>query len=480
MLYVCNRFHIVRVTFLFLLTACASYGFAGDAAASRDTEVRLNTVPPTPFTNKITLDVRIAVRNHTDAARKYEVAAYIDKEDCDHGIHNATVEVPAQSAKGVYFRMPTKDHAPGKHNLIVVAASGNKRWVEQEPIEIVDSAIPSLGRITGAWSGIVHFDDDEAEHWNTDIRKMTDAQWRKLLNDMHGIGMDTVVITQVFLNDSVRYGKHNMEKEGFSGRALYPSKLYSKREPITSHDPLETVLATADELGMHVFLGVGIYAFFDFTPASLKWHTQVTDELYQMYGHHRSLYGWYVADECFGGLLGTEKENAQIAEFFRGYREHVRALTPEMPVMMAPNSFYMLKAEKGWAAIMKHLDIMCPFGWNRMEKDDDQGAEVAKRIQKLCDDAGAHFWMDLEIFLFNRTPRPGKTIRALYPRPIEQITDELRHYPAFEKVLCFQYPGLMTAPDFTPRLGGDDAVKLFEDYKKFILSGDKPSRSPTD
>lgn len=445
---------------------------AAESQPGPEAAVRLVTVPPTPFTDRITLDVRAAVRNHTGEEKAYEVVVYLDTEDHDHQLHRETVTVPARSAKGVYFRWPTREKA-GQHRLIAVATAEGKSWRQAEPIDVIKSDVPSLKRITGAWSGIVHFNDDEGEFWNTDIRRMTETQWRQLIRDMHGIGMDTVVITQVFLNDSVRYGQHNMEKEGFPGRALYPSKLYPKREPIASKDPIETVLATADELDMHVFLGVGIYAFFDFTPASLKWHTQVTDELYRMYGHHRSLYGWYVADECPGGLLDTDQENAQIAEFFRGYREHVRAISPEMPVMMAPNSFYMLKAEKGWAAIMRHLDIVCPFGWNRMRKDDAQGVDVARRLQKLCDDAGAHFWMDLEIFLANRPPKPGKTVRALYPRPIEQIIEELRRYPEFEKVLCFQYPGLMTAPDFSPKLGGDEAVKLYEGYRQYLTAGER-------
>lgn len=452
-------------------------GAASDAVRSgreAETWVRLVTVPPTPFSDRITLDVRAAVHNRTDAEKTYDVVVYLDSEERKNEVHRATVTVPARAAKGVCFRWPTRGRV-GRHQLIAVATCDGRTERLSESIEIVKAGVPSLKRITGAWAGIVHFNDDEAEHWNTDIRKMTEAQWRRLIRDMHGIGMDTVVITQVFLNDSTRYGKHNMEKEGFPGRALYPSRLYPKREPIASKDPIEAVLTTADELDMHVFLGVGIYAFFDFTPASLKWHVQVTDELYQMYGHHRSLYGWYVADECPGGLLGSDKENAEIAEFFRAYREHVRALSPEMPVMMAPNSFYMLKAEKGWTAIMKHLDILCPFGWNRMRKDDAQGEQVAKRLGQLCEDAGAHFWMDLEVFLANRPPRPGKTVRALYPRPIEQITEELQRHPGFEKVLCFQYPGLMTAPDFSPRLGGDEAVRLHEGYRAYVSATERPA-----
>ena len=66
-----------------------------------------------------------------------------------------------------------------------------------------------------------------------------------------------------------------------------------------------------DRLGMHVLPGVGTYAFFDFTPASLEWHKQVAAELWERYGHHPSFYGWYISDEKDGGL-GTDEERREM------------------------------------------------------------------------------------------------------------------------------------------------------------------------
>ena len=51
------------------------------------------------------------------------------------------------------------------------------------------------------------------------------------------------------------------------------------------------------------------------------------------------------------------------------------------------------------------------------------------------------------------------------------VVTDLRRFPNFEKILCFQYPGLLTAPDAVPRLGGDAAVKLYADYKNFLATG---------
>lgn len=61
---------------------------------------------------------------------------------------------------------------------------------------------------------------------------------------------------------------------------------------ITAEDPIEAILSEADRLGMNVLVGVGIFAWFDFTPESLEWHKRVAKELWDMYGHHESFYAF--------------------------------------------------------------------------------------------------------------------------------------------------------------------------------------------
>ena len=46
-------------------------------------------------------------------------------------------------------------------------------------------------------------------------------------------------------------------------------------------DPLEAVLCEADKHEMNVMVGVGGYAWFDFTQGSLQWHKTVADELFR-------------------------------------------------------------------------------------------------------------------------------------------------------------------------------------------------------
>ena len=92
---------------------------------------------------------------------------------------------------------------------------------------------------------------------------------------------------------------------------------------------------------------------------------------------------------------------------------------------------------------------------------DVSGEEAAELMQRLCDESGCHLWLDMDVFLFGEKD-------ALYPRPIEGVLSDMLRFPNFEKILCYQYPGLMSAPDASIQPGGEDTVKLFNDYRGYL------------
>jgi hypothetical protein len=289
---------------------------------------------------------------------------------------------------------------------------------------------------------------------------MTDTDWRELVRGMHAIGMNVIVNTMLFQNFT-HYDRHSMETDGYPGKAYYPSRLYAARMPIASSDPLEAILSEADKHGMHVFPGIGVYAFFDFTPASLNWHKQVADEVFARYGHHQSFYGWYVSEEILGNLGGEPRRWKHIVDFFAEFTAHCRKLAPDKPVMLASNPYDVPKAVETYRKLLRNLDILCPFGFHRMPAGDVSGEEAARLLQSLCDEAGCHLWLDLETFVFGEDG-------GLYPRPIEAIVGDLHAYPAFEKILCYQYPGLLNAPSAARKPGGPATVKLYQHYKQYV------------
>lgn len=433
------------------------------SAAPAPTAVRLALIPPSPVTDQITLDIRAAVYLPSDKPAKFDVALYLDAEQPDKLLLRQSIDVPAGGAGGaggVRLRWPTKNHA-GRHDIICVARQGNETLRANRPLEILANGTRSTKRLGGGWVDIYQFDEPSGRPFNADLGKMTDTQWRELVQAMHAVDQDLLVITMMFNNVTHR-GLHKIESDGYRGRSFYPSKLYPGRMPVASPDPLETILSEADRLGMHVMPGVGNYAFFDFTPGSLRWHKQVADELWQRYGHHPSFYGWYISEEKDGGL-GNDEERREIAAFFGQLTPYLHRMTPEKPVMLATNSFNVRGAEPAYRQLLPHLDILCPFGFHRMPAGDIQGEQAAAILQSLCDQSGCHLWLDLETFVFQNT-------WELVPRPIEGLTSDIRRFPNFEKILHYEFPGMMSSPKMSRQPGGPPSVKLYNDYQRYLRS----------
>jgi len=460
------------IVFLSIAPYCSCSETKNDAASipsilSASPEIRLTVIPPSPVTDKIILDIRGAFANEAAEASAWQAELYLDRIDPACLLHKAQGTAAPKSCEGVAFRYPAAGRA-GRHELILTVAMNGGARSASANIDILPSSMRSVGKIDGAWAGIVHWSEQEGKRWNTEIRKMKDRDWRELTRAMNEIEMNIVVIEETFRHQEY-HGKHQIEKNGYKGLAFYPSQLYFGRMEMAAKDAIEAILSEADERGMFVFLGVGMYAWFDFTAASLEWHKKTAEELWRKYGHHPSFYGWYVSEEAAGALApfssnqpkDIQRYREEIVQFFKGFRDYIHRFAPEKPIMLAPNCHSLKSGETAWRELLKYCDIVCPFGFHRMPENDVTGEEAAQWLQKLCDEAGAHLWMDMEVFLFGPE-------NDLYPRPIDGLVSDLTRFPNFEKILCFQFPGLMNAPWASLKPGGPDTVKLYENYKKYL------------
>ncbi len=427
--------------------------------------VSITVIPPSPVTAQVAVDLRAGLYGPL----KGEAALYLDRCTPDRLLCSQDVQLAAGETAGMNFRWETAGQA-GTHELILQCkCDDGKVLTETVPFTVIESGIRSTGRIDGAWCSLTHWSPVESRPWIDTLHKMTADQWREQIRAMHEIGMNIAVIQELFRNDAY-VGQHRIAEEGFKGKALYPSKLFPKRFEKGAREALEAVLDEADKLGMAVFPGVGLYAWFDFTPDSLRWHLDVIQELWDLYGHHPSFYGWYISEEVHGclnslminSLYTPEEYQRDMVHFFCEVKKFCRALTPDKPVMLAPNCHGVPAVADAWRKLLPHIDILCPFGFHRMPEDDISGTEASLLLQKLCDEAGTHLWLDMEVFLF----APDG---ALVPRPVDGILDDIRKFSVFEKILCYQFPGLMNAPWASIKPGGDETVRLFVDYKEQVL-----------
>lgn len=111
--------------------------------------------------------------------------------------------------------IPMKDKV-GKHKVILKVSDGKRVYRKTKEIEVIQSDIRSIQQISGAWTGIYHWSEEEGKHWNQDIKKMTDDHWREMIRSMHKIEMDMVVIQEVFRHQA--YIGSSTTVEDYPGR----------------------------------------------------------------------------------------------------------------------------------------------------------------------------------------------------------------------------------------------------------------------
>lgn len=337
------------------------------------------------------------------------------------------------------------------------------------PYQIVDSGVRSTRQIDGCWVSIVHWSEEEARHFNADLKRLGAEDWKEQIRAMNAAGIKSVLIQNLFHAD--RYaGRHTMTPQSYDGAAFYPSGLYEKRYPLACEDPVRAILEAAEQCGMTVFLGVGLFAWFDFSQASLEWHKRVTQELFERYGGYSSLYGWYVSEEMFGSLYDEweylpNEAYKDVASFFEKYTAFVRSLTPTKPVALAPNNIRFQEFATEWGEILPNIDILIPFAFAR----DPQNMNIAE-IQEICDRAGTRFWVDMEMFAFPLDD-------GLVPKSLEELVAEIRNYDAVEQIFGYQFTGIMNPADSPFDLGGQAAKELYVSYCRFLADG-RLARTP--
>lgn len=434
------------------------------ACTKGNTRADLTVIPPGLVSDKVDLDLRCSIVNNSSGKQAYTATLYAsDKVLAEYEI---SLEAGCSWSHKTLLAAGTLS---GKSDIVFKVNSSSGTLEKRQEVEVVPFPSRSINRISGAWAGICHWSEEEGKHWNRDIKQLSDNQWREMVRSMHKLGLDLIVIQEVFRNEEY-VGKHSTTVENYEGKAYYPSKLYPGRMDIAAEDPVEAIFSEADKLGMKVMPGVGLFAWFDFTDESLKWHKKVARELWDLYGHHESFYGFYVSEESGGSLDNWEnsaelraKRSDEIVSFFKEFKAYCSSFAPAKPIMLATNSFGVKGAEPVYERLLKHLDILCPFGFARMPEGDLKAQEVAALLQSLCDKAGSHLWFDQEVFLFNPD-------NSLYPRDIEGIVKDLTLLDNFEKVLCYQYPGVFSDPESDFQVGEDRTRQLFIDYSKYLDS----------
>lgn len=414
-------------------------------------EVYISIIPPYRISKKTQPEVRLYIENPAELIINI-VKNNTSVRSINFGLIEAGREVKIfPNIKGISGDITLE--------FLFKSYSSNNSIKRTVNYQIIDSQQNSTTLIDGCWVSLYHWSEDEGRWFNPDLKKLANEDWKEQIYAMNHIGIKGIVIQNVF--DSDKYvEQHNMTVQTYNGKAYYPSKLYKERVPITADNPIEAILQAADEVGMSVLLGVGLYAWFDFSKESIEWHKEVTIELNKMYGHHQSLYGWYISEEMFGNFYYDypavpDEKYKDVVRFFKEYKSFVSQLTPTKPVALAPNNIKFHECSKEWKEVLPYIDILIPFAFAR----DPENMNI-DQITEICKACDTHFWVDMEVFKYPLD-------NGLIPKEYDELIKEIRTYDKLEQIYGYQFTGLMNPPECKFNLGGEKAKVLYQEYGEY-------------
>ncbi|WP_099463712.1 DUF4434 domain-containing protein [Parabacteroides provencensis] len=313
---------------------------------------------------------------------------------------------------------------------------------------------PKIKPVVGSWFEFYHHSRVGAKYWNPILYKYTDEQWRAMIKDIHELGMEYLVLLSVADN----------------GKTFYPSNL-QPRYDMASPDPLETVLSAADEYGIKFFISNDYWGDFREVDkmmtsrevAALR--AKGMEEVATKYSHHKSFYGWYYPNET--NL--TETMDEMTIAYVNGSSKLAHELTPHCKTMIAPYGTRTVKADDYYAKQLERLDVDIIAYQDEVGVQKSKAGEVGKYFEALSrahNKAGrAKIWADLEIFDFEGKVYTSPAIPSTFDRLLVQMEDVS---PFVEKILIYQYSGLMSKPGSIATLGQPKADKFYTDYAAWL------------
>lgn len=309
-------------------------------------------------------------------------------------------------------------------------------------------------KIDGTFFEFRHHNTAEGKYWNPQLEKFRADHWRAKVREISELGMEYVVLMATALYD----------------RCYFKSEVFPFADTLCD-DPIEALLSEADECGIKVFLGNGFYGDWRKPNYNIKTKEVIDrsframEELPALYGHHKSFYGWYFPDEtCI--ILNFSKD---FVSYVNLCSKRCREITPDKKTLIAPFGTNLALTNNKYVSTLMKLDV------DFIAYQDEVGVKktpvartekIFERLRKAHDKAGrAELWADIELFDFESTVYKS----ALLPASFERISRQIKNVaPYADKILCYQYPGIMNPADSLAFAGHESSAKLYEDYKKYL------------
>ncbi len=269
--------------------------------------------------------------------------------------------------------------------------------------------------------------DIPASNWS-------DKQWKKDLDNMKKVGIDTLVIMRGVFYD----------------KCIYPSKHFPtlKKE---GEDFAKFMFEEAQKRNMKVFLGLYI--------SNLTWndgdykHEAEQNKLYieevlERYGQYSSFEGWYIPQEGCSPCFNLKQTTEELATLCKQY-------TPNKPVLLSPffrgktispEDYYTPeKTEEVWNELLENckgkVDIIA---FQDGTVPICEYSEYLKAVKRVCDKYDIHLWANVETF--------ERDVRAMYyPIPFDMLRRKIEIAETqVEKCITFEFSHFLSPQSIYP------------------------------
>ncbi|PUZ29281.1 DUF4434 domain-containing protein [Chitinophaga parva] len=308
--------------------------------------------------------------------------------------------------------------------------------------------------IAGSWFEFQHLNIEEGLYWDPALKSFTAEQWKAKVWEIKEIGMEYLVLMGI----------------AAFGKAFYPTKLAPKFE-LNCEDPLEAVLSAADEAGIKFFVSNDFWGDgrnpekMMRDPEIRKIRQQAMEEVAARYSHHKSFYGWYFPNEAY--------LHPYLDEFFVDYvndcARSAKQLTPDCVNLIAPYNIKAEKSDDGYVKQLERMNIEIVAYQDGVGVNSTKLGEPARYFEHLHaaheKAARSRIWADMELFYFEDKTK-GNLLPADFNTRILKQMEDLS--PFVDKILCYQYIGIMNKPGSTAFAGVKETTRLYNQYKKWL------------
>lgn len=307
--------------------------------------------------------------------------------------------------------------------------------------------------ISGSWFEFQHHATVEGVDWNPACADFACTQWDLKIKEIAEVGMEYLVL----MATALYY------------RSFFPTTIFPQWR-LTCPDPIEAVLSAADKYGVKFFIGGGFYGEWDSPnivsdPVASKKRLQAIEELTKLYSHHRSFYGWYWPNEAFINPHFSE----EFIQYVNACSRLARQLMPQARILIAPYGTRVAVPDDQYVRQLESLDV------DIIAYQDEVGVRKSKveetpafyeKLRKAHDRAQkVAIWADVEIFQFEGAVYKS----ALLPAPFDRVLGQLQAVsPWVDKILVYQYQGMMNKPGSPAFCGATQSTKLHSAYADWL------------